>query len=318
MAQTGQHNRTTSDGTDCQPGEHSTVDELGTIDLQDQEREPTTQSAASVVLLYPVSPAAGTQYPLTADTVTLGRDDSCDIIVNLGSVSRVHASISWDDKAASFRLLDLGSTNGTRLNGDSVAQGRLKDGDHIRCGHAIFKVLSGHGVETAFHEALFALTVRDPLTEAYNKRFMDEYLVRELARCRRKGRPLSLIMLDIDHFKSINDEHGHLMGDDVLRDLTRRIQQRIRQEEVLVRYGGEEFVVVLPETDLEGATTLAERLRMAVQGTPFTFAQTKIQVSISCGVATTVDRSAEPDQMIHVADQKLYQAKRQGRNRVIA
>jgi diguanylate cyclase (GGDEF)-like protein len=123
-------------------------------------------------------------------------------------------------------------------------------------------------------------------------------------------------MFDIDHFKLINDEHGHLAGDVVLKELARLVQARIRRDEILARYGGEEFVVMLPETDLEGAAALAETLRARVEEHPFTFQSDRISVTISLGCAVLCDADRSATELLKRADERLYEAKRSGRNRV--
>jgi two-component system cell cycle response regulator len=159
------------------------------------------------------------------------------------------------------------------------------------------------------------MTIVDGLTQIHNKRYLFEALERELIRARRHSRALSLIMFDIDYFKRINDECGHLAGDYVLRELSEVVQERIRRDEVFARYGGEEFAIMLPETELEGAVTLAQTLREKVAEHRFTFQGEAISVTVSLGCA-----SVEPDDtataIIARADEKLYQAKRSGRNRV--
>jgi diguanylate cyclase (GGDEF)-like protein len=124
-------------------------------------------------------------------------------------------------------------------------------------------------------------------------------------------------MLDIDHFKKINDVHGHLAGDHVLKEVARLIQQRIRRDEVLARYGGEEFAVILPETTMEGARALAEGLRERIDQSRFVFQGEVIHVSMSIGVAILLESDRTSMDLIKRADEKLYEAKRGGRNRVV-
>jgi diguanylate cyclase (GGDEF)-like protein len=144
-----------------------------------------------------------------------------------------------------------------------------------------------------------------------------EFLDREIARSSRHNRPLSLIMFDIDRFKTINDDYGHLGGDFTLRELASRIKGTIRKEELFARYGGEEFAVVLPETTQEGAIIAAERILKVISQTPFRFEDKIYQVTISAGVATTQgEADISPLELIRRADEKLYQAKHEGRNRV--
>jgi diguanylate cyclase (GGDEF)-like protein len=150
------------------------------------------------------------------------------------------------------------------------------------------------------------------------KRYLLEALDKELMRARRHIRDLSFLMLDIDHFKKINDVHGHLAGDYVLKEVARIIQQRIRRDEVLARYGGEEFAVILPETTLEGAHALADGLREKIEESRFVFQSETIRVTISVGAALLHDSDRTSLDLIKRADEKLYEAKRSGRNRVVA
>ncbi len=162
------------------------------------------------------------------------------------------------------------------------------------------------------------MTIIDGLTGAHNKRYFLEFLEREIARCARYSRPLSLLMFDIDHFKQINDTHGHLTGDYVLKEMSRRLLGRIRTEELLARYGGEEFAAVLPETDHAGAMTFAEQVRQIVGGEPFEYEGDRFHVTISVGVVhASTARDVDAAAFIKQADENLYRAKRAGRNRVI-
>jgi diguanylate cyclase (GGDEF)-like protein len=162
------------------------------------------------------------------------------------------------------------------------------------------------------------MTIIDGLTGAHNKRYFLEFLEREMARCVRYGRPLSLLMMDLDHFKQINDVHGHLTGDHVLKEMSRRLLGRIRKEELLARYGGEEFAAVLPETSNQGAIQFAEQIRQIVERETFEYEGDNLRVTVSVGVATvegTTDLG--PEEFIRLADENLFKAKRGGRNRVV-
>jgi diguanylate cyclase (GGDEF)-like protein len=160
------------------------------------------------------------------------------------------------------------------------------------------------------------MTIIDGLTQIYNKRYLYEALERELIRGRRHERELCVLMFDIDHFKRINDVHGHLAGDYVLKEVARVVQARIRRDEVFARYGGEEFAIILPETPLSGAVALAETLRQKVADYSFVFQADSIKVTISLGAALMEETDRAASDIIKRADEKLYQAKRTGRNRV--
>ena len=155
----------------------------------------------------------------------------------------------------------------------------------------------------------------DGLTGLWNRTYLDSRLIAEMSLSRRTGLPLSCVLIDIDHFKKINDTHGHPFGDDVLRSVSQALQATVRNEDVVCRYGGEEFAVLAPNTPPEAARLLAERLRAAVARQVLVHRGTEVSITCSIGVANMV--GSPPPSVIEQADQALYEAKRQGRNRVI-
>ena len=187
-------------------------------------------------------------------------------------------------------------------------------------GAVIFKFLAAGdlgSIEAQYHEEIYRLAIYDGLTQVHNKRFLLEFLERELARCVRHGQTASLVLFDIDHFKKLNDEHGHLAGDAVLRDLAAVIKTHVRKDECFARYGGEEFALVLPATQRAQAVSLADRFRKQVQEHPFLFEEERLPVTFSAGVAELAPGELAPSSFIAAADQKLYEAKHGGRNRVV-
>jgi diguanylate cyclase (GGDEF)-like protein len=272
---------------------------------------------ACLVHIYPTGPGMGSRYTLANDPLVLGRGSDADIRINDHSVSRRHARIQ--PGADGYHAVDLQSTNGTFVNDVPVSMHRLKDGDYLRVGNCIYRYLAGGNVEAEYHEEIYRLTIIDALTDIHNKRYLLEFLDRELARSGRYSRPLALVMFDLDRFRVINEQLGHLGGDFTLRELAARIKGNVRKEELFARYGGEEFAIVLPETTREGAVTLSERLRQVVASQPFKYEEHTYTVTISLGVATTSgDETMTPTTLIRMADEKLYQAKRDGRNRVVS
>jgi diguanylate cyclase (GGDEF)-like protein len=270
---------------------------------------------ACLVRIYPTGAGMGTRYTLSATPVILGRDSTCDIHLNDQSVSRRHARIQQG--LDGHYAVDLQSTNGTFVNDKPASMCKLKDGDYLRIGNWIFRYLAGGSIEAEYHEEIYRLTIIDALTGIHNQRFLLEFLDRELARSARHQRPLALLMFDLDRFKGINDQLGHLGGDHTLRELVNCIKGAIRKEELFARYGGEEFVLVLPETDQAGATDVAERIRRLVEGYPFQYEGQAYQVTVSVGVfATSGDPILTPQDLIRQADHNLFQAKKAGRNRV--
>ncbi|KAB2883099.1 MAG: diguanylate cyclase [Kofleriaceae bacterium] len=270
---------------------------------------------ACLVLVYPPGPDMGKRFPLQRNEVVLGRGSDCDIQVDRDSVSRRHARVFRNGEQ--WMVEDLGSTNGSYVNDVPVQRSILRDSDFLKIGAAIFKFLSGAGVEAAYHEEIYRMTIIDGLTGAHNKRSFLEFLEREIARCARHRRPLSLLMFDIDHFKAINDTHGHLTGDYVLKEMSKRLLGRIRREELLARYGGEEFAAVLPETDNAGAMIFGEQIRRLVADEVFEYEGDRFPVTISVGVATVEGEDVDTTAFIKMADDNLYRAKREGRNKVI-
>jgi diguanylate cyclase (GGDEF)-like protein len=276
-----------------------------------------TRRDACVVHIYPTGPGMGTRYPLADSPMVLGRGNDCDIRINDHSVSRRHARIQ--PGADGYYAVDLQSTNGTFVNDVPASICKLKDGDYLRVGNCIYRYLAGGNVEAEYHEEIYRLTIIDALTDIHNKRYLLEFLDRELSRSARYGRPLALIMFDLDRFKAINDELGHLGGDFTLRELSAMVKGSVRKEELFARYGGEEFVVVLPETNLENGKLVAERIRGLVERHAFQYEGKTIPVTISAGVAATQgDVALTPHDLIRQADENLFQAKNAGRNRVCA
>jgi len=165
--------------------------------------------------------------------------------------------------------------------------------------------------------ALQEQAIRDSLTGCFNRRYLDETLERELSRSRREGYPLSLVILDLDHFKLINDTYGHLAGDQALIVLAATLSADIRQEDVLCRYGGEEFVILMPRMPLAIAAERAERWRSKIAEIRVTFGNFELSFTASAGVAAYPDHGKMPDELTHAADQALYVAKNEGRNRVV-
>ena len=218
-----------------------------------------------------------------------------------------------------FYAVDLQSTNGTFVNDVPVSICKLNDGDYFRVGNCIYRFLAGGNVEAEYHEEIYRLTIVDGLTEIHNKRYLLEFLDRELARSIRHHRPLALILFDLDHFKTVNDELGHLAGDYTLRELAACVKASVRREELFARYGGEEFAIVLPESSREGACVAAERIRTLVEKHPFEYEGKNYHITISLGVGlTTGETPLSSQELIRLADEKMYQAKNEGRNRVVS
>jgi diguanylate cyclase (GGDEF)-like protein len=275
--------------------------------------EPT-QAPACVLQIY--GGTLGRRYEFGGREIVVGRDTDNDICVDLATISRRHARL-FAKKNGEAWVEDLGSTNGTLVNDEPIDGPRqLHNGDLLRFGGSILKFIEGGNVEALYHEEIYRLMITDGLTGAATQRAFLEFLDRELLRARRHGRPLSLVMLDVDRFKAVNDEHGHLAGDGVLRGVAAAIREEVRGDELFARYGGEEFAVVLPETVLADAARFCERVRAKVESQAFPWKEHVLHVTISVG-----GTSPEPDEdqaaLLARADARLYEAKRAGRNRCV-
>ncbi len=282
------------------------------------EPEDVGERIDCLVVIYTKEPTLlGKRFVLDESPIRAGRGADNQIVLDSDSVSRRHAQ--FEQRGKQWLLADLGSTNGTHCNDEQVRRAVvLMNGDRIKIGSTIFKFLSGTDVETQYHEEIYRLTIIDGLTQIYNKRYLDEALERELIRARRHGRDLAVLMFDLDHFKRINDVHGHLAGDFVLKELARIVKSCIRRDEVFARYGGEEFCIILPETDLRGAAELGDRLRTQVDSHDFVFQLDRIHVTISVGAAGLGDHDRNAAELLRRSDERLYEAKNTGRNRVCA
>jgi len=283
---------------------------------------PSGSSAAArndclVVIYTQDATLLGKRFVLETSPIRIGRGADNNIVLDGDSVSRRHAHLERQDDG--WRVVDDGSTNGTLLNDEQIeGQAQLSNEDRIKVGPTILKYLTGTDVESLYHEEIYRMTIVDGLTQIHNKRYLHEALERETIRARRHARDLGFLMFDLDHFKKVNDDHGHLAGDYVLKELAHVVTSRIRRDEVFARYGGEEFAIILPETDLAGATALADSIREKVEEHRFVFQGERIKVTVSIGVALLEDSDKTSADLIKRADERLFDAKRGGRNRVCA
>jgi two-component system cell cycle response regulator len=258
----------------------------------------------------------GQIYELTKDVTWLGRSDQVDLVVADTSISRKHAMVVH--RADGFYVSDLDSTNGTQVNRETVAvPTRLREGDKIRVGNVIFKFSYQDDDDTHYHMLLRNMAVKDGLTRAYNKRYFQEVMEKEFEYNRRNKSGLALVMFDIDHFKTVNDTHGHPAGDAVLKQLAELIEFEARGYDLFARVGGEEFVFLMRAGTLVSAIALAERVRNVVAEHAFFYDELCLRITVSLGVAywSGDGRFEDVDGFVNAADQQLYRAKHGGRNR---
>jgi two-component system cell cycle response regulator len=256
---------------------------------------------------------AGSVFRLGASTV-VGRSPECEVHIDHVGISRRHARILREAET-DYVVQDLGSRNGTTVRGQPITSTRLADGDRIGFGPVFFRFALADEKEVLALKQRYEFSVVDGLTGALNRKHFDDRLIVELAYAKRHHSEVSLLLLDVDHFKSINDRFGHQAGDSVLRQLAAAIKATLRAEDVFARYGGEEFAIIARRSSGEDAFAFAERIRKVVESSDFVHEGTPVSVAISLGVAALND-CTEPsvDQLVRLADSALYAAKAAGRN----
>jgi diguanylate cyclase (GGDEF)-like protein len=261
--------------------------------------------------------ASGQVFKLALGTSVLGRASTCEVRVDDEGISRQHAQVRHDNGRA--WLEDMASRNGTFVNGIKLmAPTELHQGDKIQLGRATVVRFGFHDdLDDSFHENLISSALRDGLTKLFNKRYLMDRLDSELKFALRHQTALSLVLIDLDHFKKINDTRGHLAGDVTLANVAAALAKTIRNEDIIARYGGEEIAVVLRAIGMDAAVHTAERLRKIVESTVIPFDGSEIKITASLGVANYPTISVKSvDDLVAAADKALYRAKHAGRNRV--
>jgi diguanylate cyclase (GGDEF)-like protein len=256
---------------------------------------------------------------------TRGRAEGCSVRFDDASVSGVHAKVVCI--ALDHVFADAGSTNGSYVNDTKVSSSvKLKDGDRIQLGSATFLRFSlvSEDEEKALRK-MYDAALRDGLTGVFNRKHLEERIDAEIAYAQRHQTELSLVIFDVDHFKKVNDTYGHLAGDAVLKRVAQILAGGLRTEDVLGRYGGEEFVIVLRGISVNGAKLLADRLRDSLERTSLQLGAATLAVTASAGVSSLACTNAQPGgrgrsdktALLEIADARLYKAKQAGRNRVV-
>ena len=269
------------------------------------------------ILTVLAGPQMGLAREIDEPELVLGRGEGSSMLLNNPGLSRRHCRITREKEQ--LYIEDLESSNGTFVDGEMVRGRRpLSEGARIHLGrHTVLSLSRQDTLERHAARQLYESSMRDPLTELYNRRFFDQRLREEYAFASRHQRPLSVILLDLDHFKRVNDTHGHPAGDEVLRHVARVVKRCVRQEDVACRLGGEEFGVIVRIDGREGARAVAERMRKRIEETPVSFEDNVILVTASVGIATAAPphMHESPTALLSAADQALYRAKDEGRNR---
>ena len=289
------------------------VRESKTLKLKLQEAR-RSEACLVIVLGKPL----GKRFALNRKTVVIGRGSECEIPMLDSSLSRAHAEL-LKKEGGRFYLSDLNSTNGTYLNDQKLTPGKaieVKNGDLLKMGNIIFKFIGRGKIDNVFHKDILYLASRDDLTGTLNRVSLRSCLEEGFQKARMSRKPLSVIVLDLDHFKSVNDTYGHAAGDFVLKETVKVAQSVIRGDDFIGRFGGDEFMVVLWDTSPTNACIIAERIRSKIEKHGFTYEGKRIPITVSLGVCSLDDSMQSMDDFFKRADGAQYSAKKNGGNQV--
>ena len=282
--------------------------------------QPAELNRSCAVLRILQGDDVGREFRLVHAEHVIGRDSEADICVPKGYVSRRHAAIevvpSRGSAPSRYVLKDLGSKNKTYVNSDAVGEHDLKDGDKVVIGDTIFRFELLDELDLKFHKDIQRKIQYDDLTQLLTKEAFFVALESEIGRSRRESLPLTVMMLDIDFFKKVNDTYGHQTGDHVLRVLGLLLGSSLRSVDVFARYGGEEFAGYFPKMTKSEARIEADRVRKAIEETVMDYEGKELSITVSSGLAEFPGDGATPAELIGKADAALYRAKSEGRNRV--
>ncbi|MFT3693103.1 MAG: GGDEF domain-containing protein [Kofleriaceae bacterium] len=287
-------------------------EDTGATDVEELQRAASQRRACLTCLTGTLS---GQLFKVTKGHLVIGRSPHVELRLDDDGISRNHARIRSETNRAWIE--DMESRNGTFVNGTRLTGPvELRDGDKIQVGRGtVLRFGFQDALDESFHENLLSSALRDGLTKLFNKRYLMDRLDSELKFALRHETSLSLLLLDIDHFKKVNDTHGHLAGDAVLSNLAQVLSRAVRNEDVVARFGGEEFAIILRSIGIESAMQMAERLRKLVEQAHAVTTGGSLKATISIGVAGLPSSVVKtPDQLVEAADKALYQAKAEGRN----
>jgi diguanylate cyclase (GGDEF)-like protein len=288
------------------------------VSVAQGERRPALVSLRGETLAVPI--------PLERDVVTLGRALEADVRVNDTRASRLHARLTSERHPVTaeqrWKLTDLGSTNGTMVNGQLIKEVLLNEGDKIVIGDQLFRFDLLDEIDREFQQQIHRLLAHDELTGLLTSKSFFSEMRHEAAQAEAESRPFCVLMMDLDHFKEVNDKFGHLVGSKTLEEVGAVIKKALRSGDVAARFGGEEFAAFLLDADYAQALVAAERVRSAIEQHEFPATRENVgpghRITISIGVASFPDDAKDPIELVELADSALYRAKRSGRNQICA
>jgi len=260
----------------------------------------------------------GRPIPINQGNWTIGRGPLCDVSIQGRGISRTHLRLESSPEQGVV-VVDAASTNGILVNGQKVQRRALHDRDVLQLGpETVLRFMFAPGGDKDMRVRQYEHSIIDDLTGVHNRRYLNDSLDHEMAFASRHQQPLCLMLLDIDHFKSINDEYGHEAGDTILKQLAERIADALRNEDVFARLGGDEFAIVTRGLKLDSAIEAAERLRTLISGRTFRWQDRDVECSISLGGSLLADgEPLDASVLLKRADENLYSAKDLGRNHIV-
>lgn len=300
--------REKAEGKDEQVGDHST-----------QEKIPESSDEYTIphLLLHSESGypefKAGKRFPLEGEQVLIGTSASAHICLPQGLAEPEHVCLYQHD--GWWYLRDITDRLRGVLDELDATLYRLRDGERFLVGSLEFVFFSGTGPETSQDEERFRQCSIDPISQALNRPALYKKMSQDMVSCVQKGRWIGILLMDIDHFSQLNTTYGCLAGDEVLRQLQKRIRPKIRQDESIARFRGGTFAFISPKSDRIQAIDMAERLRKLILSTPISYGDVQIQITVSIGVSS-INRIVDQNHLIRIADRNLYDAKQSGRNQV--
>ncbi len=274
---------------------------------------PDNQNTPTLIIMRGTD--TGKIFKLTHPSMSLGREKSTDICINDNTISRKHCLLV--SSAKTIMLIDLGSSNGTLINGSKINKQKLNNGDKITVGQTVLRFEIADNDVEQYHDSLYKQITFDDLTSLYNSKTMYKELETSINAIP-DSLPFSVLFMDIDHFKKVNDNYGHITGSKILADLGRLFLSNLRSIDIACRYGGEEFVMIITQCDLDKAHFVAEKLRKLIENHRFaTHNGEPLHITISIGVAEATNAIKSGKELIDMADRAMYQAKSNGRNNTV-
>lgn len=287
------------------PGDDTIVTSIKELDAKDQKKP---------YLTFVKGPLMGQIHEITEQPTIVGRSSECNLWIEDSTISRKHFRIGIVN--GEIEIEDLRSTNGTYVNGSRVEKASLFDGDKVQISQdTLLELTYLDSTRVHSEKVRYEMGVKDPGTNTFNKRYFIDRIQEEFAFAKRRGVNLALVLFDLDHFKRVNDTYGHLAGDLVLQKVAAIVDSVIREGDILARFGGEEFVILMRDANIKNALDLAERIRKKVAESEMIHDGQKIKITLSCGLAELEEAHKDYLDLLAMADQFLYRAKKQGRNR---